>query len=151
MRHAEKTARHLPISAATTRVSAAGRATVAIAFVRGMLAGLRHAGCPTAPLLERAHIAPVLLDEPSARLDLGASLGGLFSARQIADTQAQITGLQQKLNSLQSNFAALLANTQRGALNQLSVIEAAQPPNLPIGPDRLIIILLAAAVGFVML
>lgn len=77
-------------------------------------------------------------------------LGGLFSARQIADTQAQITGLQQKLNSLQSNYAALLANTQRGALNQLSVIEAAQPPNLPIGPDRLIIILLAAAVGFVM-
>ena len=76
-------------------------------------------------------------------------LGGLFSARQIADTQAQITGLQQKLNSLQSNYAALLANTQRGALNQLSVIEAAQPPNLPIGPDRLIIILLAA-VGFVM-
>ncbi|HRI90797.1 MAG TPA: AraC family transcriptional regulator [Accumulibacter sp.] len=68
MRHAEKTARHLPISAATTRVSAAGRATVAIAFVRGMLAGLRHAGCPTAPLLERAHIAPVLLDEPSARI-----------------------------------------------------------------------------------
>ena len=77
-------------------------------------------------------------------------LGGLFSARQIADTQAQITGLQQKLNSLQSNYAALLANTQRGALNQLSVIEAAQPPNLPIGPDRLIIILLAAAVGFVL-
>ena len=57
---------------------------------------------------------------------------------------------EQKLNSLQSNYAALLANTQRGALNQLSVIEAAQPPNLPIGPDRLIIILLAAAVGFVM-
>ena len=77
-------------------------------------------------------------------------LGGLFSSRQIADTKAQITGLQQKLNSLQSNYAALLANTQRGALNQLSVIEAAQPPNLPIGPDRLIIILLAAAVGFVM-
>lgn len=74
-------------------------------------------------------------------------MGGLFSARQISDIQAQITGLQQKLNSLQSNYAALLANTQRGALNQLSVIEAAQPPNAPIGPDRIIIILLAAAVG----
>lgn len=77
-------------------------------------------------------------------------LGGLFSARQIADTQALITGLQQKLNSLQSNYAALLANTQRGALNQLSVIEAAQPPNSPIGPDRIFVILLAAGVAFVL-
>ena len=40
-------------------------------------------------------------------------LANMFSARQIADTQTQIEGLQSKLNSLQANYAALLANTTK--------------------------------------
>ncbi|EXI81668.1 MAG: Virulence-regulating protein VirS [Candidatus Accumulibacter appositus] len=83
MRYAEKTAKQLPTSPAASRGIASGRATVAIAFVRGMLAGVQHAGNPTAPLLERANIAPALLDDPSARIpvDRYAALYNLINAQ----------------------------------------------------------------------
>lgn len=90
MRYAEKTAKHLPgaarslrAAAAGSRIPAAARATVAIAFVEGMLAGVRDAGVATAPLLERAHIAPALLDEPTARIpvDRYAALYNLINAQ----------------------------------------------------------------------
>jgi non-specific protein-tyrosine kinase len=79
-----------------------------------------------------------------------AELGELFSARQIADTQAEINSLQQKRNTLQSNYADLLANTQRGAVNSLEIIESATLPTVPVGPNRLMTILTAAAIGFVL-
>ena len=63
----EKTARKSAHAARASSVAPA-RATVAIAFVQGMLAGLQQAGRDTAPLLERAHIAPETLHEPSARI-----------------------------------------------------------------------------------
>lgn len=44
------------------------RATVAIAFVQGMLAGLAHSSRPAAPLLALAGIAPEVLDDPAARV-----------------------------------------------------------------------------------
>ncbi|HND38316.1 MAG TPA: AraC family transcriptional regulator [Accumulibacter sp.] len=44
------------------------RATVAIAFVHGMLAGLRQAGRDPAALLARAQLAPELLGEATARV-----------------------------------------------------------------------------------
>ena len=84
MGHAEKTAKQLPKApAARTRVPAATRATVAIAFVQGMLAGLEHGGHATAPLLERANIAPALLDEPTARIpvDRYAALYNLINVQ----------------------------------------------------------------------
>lgn len=77
-------------------------------------------------------------------------LANLFSARQIADTQTQIQGLQSKLNSLQANYAALLANSSKGAINTLTVIEPAALPDTPIGPNSLYTILLAAAIGFIL-
>lgn len=79
-----------------------------------------------------------------------ADLANMFSARQIADTQAQIAGLQNKLATLQANYAALLANTQRGALNSITVIEPAALPTTPVGPNKLATILLAAAIGFLL-
>ncbi len=78
------------------------------------------------------------------------SLANMFSARQIADTQAQISSLQAKLTALQSNYAALLANTQRGALNSINIIEPAALPTAPVGPNKLATILLAAAIGFLL-
>lgn len=69
------------------------------------------------------------------------------SARQIADTQARIAALQTKLSQLQSNYAALIANTEQGAINTLSVIERAPLPTRPIGPNKMMIILLSAAVA----
>ncbi len=75
-------------------------------------------------------------------------LANMFSARQIADAQTQIAGLQNKLTTLQANYAALLSNTQRGALNSITVIEPARLPTDPVGPNRGATILLAAAIGF---
>lgn len=46
------------------------RATVAIGFVQGMLAGLARKGQPVAPLLERAGIAARILDDPAARIPI---------------------------------------------------------------------------------
>lgn len=77
-------------------------------------------------------------------------LGELFSARQIADTQNQIAALQAKLATLQVNYASLLANTRQGAINTLAVIEPATLPGTPIGPDRLLTIVTAAAIGVVL-
>ena len=77
-------------------------------------------------------------------------LATLFSARQIADTQAQIKGLENKLNSLQSNYAALLSNTQEGAINTITIIESAALPVEPVGPNKPITVLLAAIIGFVL-
>ena len=74
-------------------------------------------------------------------------LATLFSARQIADAQATITGLQNKLATLQTNYSGLLANTQAGALNAINVIEKAALPTNPIGPNRMATILMAAAIG----
>lgn len=75
-------------------------------------------------------------------------LGELFSAQEIADTQSQITALEAKLNTLQANYAALLANTQQGAINALSIIANASVPNSPINSSKMTTVLTAAAVGF---
>lgn len=77
-------------------------------------------------------------------------LAGMFSARQIADAQAQIAGLQTKLTTLQANYAALLSNTQKGASNTVSIIEPAALPTVPVGPNKMATILLAAAIGLVL-
>ncbi|MCA9994246.1 MAG: polysaccharide biosynthesis tyrosine autokinase [Anaerolineales bacterium] len=74
-------------------------------------------------------------------------LGELFSARQIADTQSQIAALETKLDTLQSNYAALLTSTEKGAINSLSIMEPATIPAIPIGPDTLMTIIAAAAIG----
>jgi polysaccharide biosynthesis transport protein len=64
-----------------------------------------------------------------------AELANLTSARQIADTQNQIYALQSKLDTLRSNYTDLLANTQGGALNTLTIIESAVLPEYPVGPN----------------
>lgn len=79
--------------------------------------------------------------------ELQTELGNMVSARQIQDTQNQISALQAKLNTLQSNYANLLANTQSGAVNTLTVIEPAPLPTRPIGPDVATSVLIAAVVG----
>jgi polysaccharide biosynthesis transport protein len=77
-------------------------------------------------------------------------LGGLFSARQIADAQAEIRALGSKLSSLQSTYASLLGNSARGATNTLSIVESANLPTTPVGPQRIMLILISAAVGLVL-
>ena len=83
-------------------------------------------------------------DEISAAQD---KLGGLNSARQIADTQTQITALQQKLVALQANYSNLLTSTQQGAVNTLALVQAAEMPTGPVGPNKIVYVLLATALG----
>ena len=80
--------------------------------------------------------------------DKQGELAEMVSARQITDTQLAITALQDKLTSLQTNYAGLLASTSSGATNTLSIIDYAATPNSPVGPDVPMVTLLAAAVGF---
>lgn len=77
-------------------------------------------------------------------------LAGLTSARAIADTQNTISALEEKLSTLQINYASLLASTQRGAANSISVIEPAALPIRPIGPNKGIIVVLAVAIAVVL-
>jgi capsular exopolysaccharide synthesis family protein len=86
-------------------------------------------------------------DEIRKRQD---ELAGMDSARQITDTQNQITALQGKLSTLQNNYAALFSLTSQGAVNTLNVIEPAGLPTWPIGPGRIVTILMAAAIGLVL-
>ncbi len=79
---------------------------------------------------------------------LQAELGSLNSASLITETQQKINALENKLSSLQENYGRLLSSSSRGALNTLSVIEPAEIPTRPIGPNRLITILTSAIIGF---
>jgi capsular exopolysaccharide synthesis family protein len=78
---------------------------------------------------------------------LREALGEMDSARQIADTQLQINALEAKLSDLQTIYTDLLASTQGGALNTISIIEPAYKPLRPIGPNKLLTVLLSAAIG----
>ncbi len=86
-------------------------------------------------------------DEISAKQE---ELRSLVSAQDITDMQTQISGLQTKLNLLQSTFASLLANTQGGATNTLTIIEQASLPRRPVGPNILYTVLTSAGLGLVM-
>lgn len=74
-------------------------------------------------------------------------LTSLFSAREIANVETQIDALEQKLTTMQANYAALLATTQRGAANALSIIEPANLPDAPLSSQVVINVLVAAVVG----
>ena len=93
----------------------------------------------------------VQIEETTAEIESQQEiLGELFSARQIEDSQTQIAALEAKRNTLQANYAALLANTQQGAINALTIIENASIPSSPINSNKTITILTAAAIGFVL-
>lgn len=79
-----------------------------------------------------------------------ASLQGLTSAVQIADTEAAISALETKKNLLQTNYATLVSNTTSGALNTLTLVEPATLPVRPIGPNKPLIIFLVSTIGFVL-
>jgi non-specific protein-tyrosine kinase len=81
--------------------------------------------------------------------DKRQTLANTSSALQISEISDEIQGLETKLSLLSTNFATLLSSTQSGAINTLSVIEPASLPTRPIGPNKPLIILLAAAGGFI--
>jgi len=82
--------------------------------------------------------------------DLTSQLSSLNSAREISDTQDQISSLQRELSSLQSNYANLLSQSEKGAINTLTIIEYPNLPVRPVGSQQLVTVGLSAAVGFTM-
>lgn len=78
------------------------------------------------------------------------TLGQLFSASEIADLQAEILALENKLTTLQTNFSNYLSTTGRGASNSLRIIVPANLPAIPIGPNKMIVIVLSAVIGAVL-
>jgi len=81
---------------------------------------------------------------------LQAELGTLDSARDISNVQVQIAALETKRRDLQTNYASLLSNTQSGAVNTITIIDPANLPTRPVGPNQLTSVLLAAALGVVL-
>ena len=79
-----------------------------------------------------------------------SELATMFSARQIADTQAQIAALQSKLAAAQASYASLIQSSQRNAINSITVVEPATLPTRPIGPNKYAMVVVAAAIGFVL-
>ena len=73
----------------------------------------------------------------------------LESALEIAKTEAEINALEAKLSSLQEIFTTLYASTREAAFNTLGVFDLASEPKLPIGPKKVLIVLLAALSGLV--
>lgn len=74
-------------------------------------------------------------------------LTSLFSARQIAETEAEIDELQSRLAGLQTTYGQLIANSKRGAVNSLTLVEPAFVPRSPIGPNVSILAILGALIG----
>jgi capsular exopolysaccharide synthesis family protein len=89
-------------------------------------------------------------DTQATIVSLQEELGRMVSAQQIADTQNQIVALQTKINTLNETYAALLANTEAGAINIIRVIEPADLPNLPMNTHKELIVLLASGIGLVL-
>lgn len=91
------------------------------------------------------------INETSDEIDrMQGLLGDLDSAREISDTQAQIAALQNKSRDLQSNYASLLSSTSGGAVNTITIIDEANLPTQPQGPNRFSSVLLATALGVVL-
>lgn len=81
-----------------------------------------------------------------------ASLATISSASALEATKGEIQTLEQRLEALQNNFASYISNTREGATNRLEFFERASLPNpdFPVGPNKLLIVLLAAMGGLVL-
>ena len=100
---------------------------------------------------ERLNNLEAEIQETEAELEsLQEELAAAFSAQQINELQDQIYSLESKLSSMENNYGLLLANSQQGAVNTLTVIATAEVPSSPIRSMKGLTILLAAAAGFVL-
>jgi len=77
------------------------------------------------------------------------TLSTLDSALEIAKTQAELKALEDKMASIQEIYSNLFASTREAAFNTLSVFDTAALPTKPIGPQKALIVLLAAVSGLV--
>jgi non-specific protein-tyrosine kinase len=78
---------------------------------------------------------------------LQAQVDGAFSAREIQDLQSQINSLQNQVNTWQSTFAQYQLLLGERSVKLLEVIEEAAVPTMPVGPNWMLQVMLAAAIG----
>jgi len=91
-----------------------------------------------------------VMEETKAQIQrLRDQMAGMFSARQIVDTRAEIAALEQKLSTYKADYVTTF-NLLKGGTNTLHVVETAERPEAPIGPNNGLTILLAAAIGFIL-
>jgi capsular exopolysaccharide synthesis family protein len=76
-------------------------------------------------------------------------LSKLTSAHDIATAQFDLQTLQTKLTIQQSNFASLIGVT-KNVTNSLQIIEIATIPTQPVGPNKYVIVGIAAIIGCVL-
>ncbi|MGD9316830.1 MAG: polysaccharide biosynthesis tyrosine autokinase, partial [Anaerolineae bacterium] len=82
--------------------------------------------------------------------ELEAELSTAFSARQIQDTRSRISALEQQVGNWQATFAQYQLLLGETGVNVLTVIEEAPVPTNPVGPQWLMQVALAAAIGMVL-
>ncbi len=91
------------------------------------------------------------INETQAEIDAKQlELDNLTSARQISDLQNQISALQNKLDTLNYNYTSLLSNSAQGAENTLTIIEPANLPVAPVGPNRMMTVFTSIVAAFVL-
>ncbi len=81
---------------------------------------------------------------------LEADLSQAFSARQIQDIQNRIATLQNQVNTWQATYAQYQLLLGDQGINTLTIIEEANLPTMPVGPQWKMQVLLAAAVGMIL-
>ena len=75
-------------------------------------------------------------------------LGSASSAAQISSLQSDLKALQDKALTLQTTYANLLATAPQSYSNIITVAEPAALPQVPVGPNKLLLMAVAAACGF---
>lgn len=80
------------------------------------------------------------------QLEIGEAVG----AREIAQLQEELNQLTITKQSLTASYAGLLAGSQRGASNTITVIEQAQLPKKAVVASNTISVVTAAAIGFIL-
>jgi non-specific protein-tyrosine kinase len=88
--------------------------------------------------IEKADAEILALDEAISKSN---------SARQIQDARARQDTLRSQVSSWQATYAQMLASVDAGAPNQISIVERAQTPTSPIGPNVATNVLLASLIG----
>lgn len=97
-----------------------------------------------------ANIEVQIQDTEKQIEDLQKTLNIINSVSQIARIEQDIKNLTERLVGLRNNYASLLAQTQQGALNTLTVIEPANLPTKSSSTNKLLIVSLAGMVGLIL-
>ncbi|HHW88035.1 MAG TPA: polysaccharide biosynthesis tyrosine autokinase [Chloroflexi bacterium] len=74
-------------------------------------------------------------------------LSSLLSARQIGQTETQISALEAKLTTLRSTYVGLLASTDQGSINTINVLDPPVVPTEPVNDRWYLLVLVAAIIG----